>query len=268
MHKLVSFNCRIITSNDTAVSALSSAAFYGKGVFTTIPIYDAKPLLWEKHWHRLDINSEKLRIDLAEFSESCTIAALAEAIRENNVTNGLARITFFDESPSKIWPFETTRKTSLLIVTGDLRPIPDNFRTTVSPYRSNSLSPLAGIKSCNYLDKLLTLDEAKSRGFDEAIQANERGEVASAAMANVFWLKDEMLYTPSLKTGCLPGTTREFVKENLECREVEATIDELSEANSIFLTSAGLGVVQVAEFESRALEKIDHPILHLLPESD
>ena len=53
--------------------------------------------------------------------------------------------------------------------------------------------------------------------------------------------------------------------ENLDCREVVATVDELVSADAIFLTSAGLGVVQVAGFESRHFEKIDHPILELLP---
>ncbi|MEP6788123.1 MAG: aminotransferase class IV, partial [Acidobacteriota bacterium] len=124
---------------------------------------------------------------------------------------------------------------------------------------------LAGVKSCNYLEKIIALDEAKARGFDEVIQVNERGFITSAVMANVFWLKDGVLHTPSLTTGCLPGTTREFVLENIECREIEATLDELNKADAIFLTSAGLGVTQVAEFGSRKIEKKDHPILDLLP---
>jgi len=265
MHRLVSFDHKIIASDETSISALSSAALHGKGIFTTVSIYDGQAFLWKKHWRRLTANAEKLDLDISEFSETNIKRSLLEIIQANNCNEGRARITFFDESQSSIWPFETTRKTSLLITTGENRRHSDKIRVTVSPYTVNSRSPLASVKSCNYLDRILVLDEARSRGFDETTQANERGEITSAAMANVFWLSDGVLYTPSLRTGCLAGTTREFVLENIDCREVEVGIEALDDAEAIFLTSAGIGVVQVAEFEARRLEKVDHPILHLLP---
>jgi branched-subunit amino acid aminotransferase/4-amino-4-deoxychorismate lyase len=264
MHEFVSFNCNIVSAQDASVSALSFAALYGKGIFTTVAIYDGRQFLWEKHWRRLENNAEKLNVDIAIFPNRKTREILDEIIDKNGVSNGRARITFFDESASTIWLLETVRRTSLLITTGETRPVAKPFKLTVSPYRVNSRSPLVGVKSCNYLDKLLALDEAKSRGFNEAIQLNERGDVTSVCMANVFWLKDSVLYTPSPKTGCLAGTTREFVLENLDCCEVEAPLDELNKADAIYLTSAGLGVTRVARFESRQIEKIDQAILSLM----
>ena len=52
--------------------------------------------------------------------------------------------------------------------------------------------------------------------------------------------------------------------QNLECREVEATLDELIEADAIFLTSAGLGIVSVNEFDARLLTDMRHPITQLI----
>jgi branched-subunit amino acid aminotransferase/4-amino-4-deoxychorismate lyase len=265
VHDHVFLNNEIIPVKDARISAVSAASLYGKGVFTTIAIYSDQPFLWEKHWRRFKNDAGKLKIDLAGNSEDKIKGALAQIVQDNSVVNGRARITVFDESQSNIWAAEATQRASLLITTGDLRPLPNNFRLTISPYRINSHSPLTGIKSCNYLDKILALDEAKAKGFDEAIQFNERGVVTSATMANVFWLDGDILCTPSLDTGCLPGTTREFVMENIACREVDAAMDEMLSADAIFLTSVGLGVAQIAEFESRLLEKIEHPILELLP---
>jgi branched-subunit amino acid aminotransferase/4-amino-4-deoxychorismate lyase len=240
---------------------------YGCGVFSTIRICDGMPFLWEKHWRRLTSNADRLGIDLSEYTGDSTRVSLEKAISKKEVANGRARITFLDESPSSIWSVEGKGRTTLSIITGEMRSISSDLRLTISPYPVNSLSPLTGIKSCNYLEKIIAVDEAKARGFDEATQVNERGEITSAVMANVFWWKGETLFTPSLKTGCLPGTTREFVLENLECREVERPIDDLHSADAIFLTSAGLGVLQVAEFESRKFESADHPILNLLPKA-
>jgi branched-chain amino acid aminotransferase len=264
-HRFVSFNRRLSTSSETTIPALSSAALVGRGVFTTIAIVERKPFLWEKHWRRLTENCRRVWIDLSAFSEDKTRAALDELIDANAFEKGRARITFFVEEAGEPWPYEAARPTSMLIITGDERPKIHNLSIGVSPFQINSQSPLAGVKSCNYLEKVLSVIDARKRGFAEAIQIIERGEVTSACMAYIFWLVTGRLYTSSLKTGCLAGTTREFILENLECDEVEARIDELRLADDMFLTSAGFGVTQVSEFEGKKLRGEAHPITFLLP---
>jgi branched-chain amino acid aminotransferase len=238
---------------------------YGKGVFTTIAIVEGLPFVWDKHWRRLTSNASALGMDLSFHSEGTVRDGLLELIAESEVSVGRARITFSDESASRIWSTHSERQTSLSTIVAERRPIPDNFKLTVSPHRINTTSPLAGIKSCNYLEHLLAFEQATNRGFHEAIRVNERGEIASACMANVFWERDGEFYTPSLKTGCQAGTTREYILENVACHEVEAEIEELERAERIFLTSAGLGVVAVAEFNSRQLDTSDHQLSRLLP---
>ena len=263
-HQYVSMNGKLLKAGEPQIAALSSASLYGKGVFTTCSIRDIDVFLWEKHWRRLRENAVKLGIDISAFSEELIRSAVDELIRANGVRDGRMRITFLDESPSGTWPYKSEQKTSLLITAAGGHPRIQHFRLTISPYRGNSSSPLAGVKSCNYLENILALDEAKSRGFVEAVRLNERGEIASASMANIFWLREGRLYTPGLSTGCLPGTTREFVLENLECSEVNEPIDSLQAAGAIFLSSAGLGIVAVAEFDNRGLSPIEHPICDLV----
>ncbi|MEP7213025.1 MAG: aminotransferase class IV [Acidobacteriota bacterium] len=264
MHQFVSFNGRIAVSAEPSVSALASAALYAKGIFSTVAVSGGKPFLWEKHWRRLNDHSERLGIDAGELSEESTRQSLEALIAKNKVVNGRARITIFDESSSSIWPFETGQKTSLLITTAELRPRSGDLRLAVSPYAINSRSPLAGVKSCNYMEKIIALDEAKSRGFDEAVQFDELGNAASACMANIFWVKGGELFTPSLSTGCIAGTTREFVLENLECTEAEIGIGSLRNAEAVFLTSAGIGIQSVMEFDGRQLPESMHPITTLI----
>ena len=246
----------------------SQARLYGKGIFTTIAIVDAAPLFWEKHWQRLTANASTLEIDISEYSESEACETLTREIESSGLKDGRARVTFYDESPSEIWSDRNERKTSRSIITAKSREIPKDFKLTISPHRVNTTAPLAGIKSCNYLEHLMSLDEAKRRGFHEAIRLNERGEVVSACMANLFWTKDGKLFTPSLRTGCLAGTTREYILENIECKEVEVGIDEINRADSIFLTSAGLGIARVREFDGKRLDADRHEIEKLSPFGD
>lgn len=251
MHEFICFNQKIICAEDAFVSAVSSAALYGRGVFTTAAICGKKPFLWEKHWRRLKENADKLRIDLSAFSEEIIKTSLFELTEKNNFTDGRARITFFDEAAGKIWNFPNSKQPSFLITTADLREAEENFRVSISPYSINSGSPLVNIKSCSYLENLLAHEEAQTRGFDEAIRINERGEIVSACLANVFWLKNEELFTPPLATGCLAGTMREFLSEKREVAEIAADLKVLESADAIFLTSVGIGIRQISEFNGR-----------------
>ncbi len=242
----------------------SNIFLYGKGVFTTIRTVSGEPLFWDKHWVRLRNDSGKVGVDLSEFSETRVFDALKKELTTSGISDGRARITFLDQRSADIWPAEVEQNTTISILVGERRPLPPNFSVGASPYRVNAFSPLSGVKSCNYLENILALEEARSRGFHEALRTNHADEITGGCMSNVFWLKGGVLYTPSLVTGCLAGTTREFILESLDCREVKVGLEELNSADAIYLTSAGLGIVAVAEFEKRKLPNPPHQITELL----
>lgn len=243
MHRFISFNRQILPAENAFLSAVSAAALYGRGVFTTVAIHDSTAFLWEKHWRRLTENARRVGINLAGFSEGAPRNLLSEIVEKNNVRRGRARLTFYDESPSSVWQNDSKPVTNLLIQTADFRATKNNLRLTASPFRVNSTSPLVGVKSCNYLENILALEDARARNFDEAVRLNERDEIVSACLANIFWKKNGAIYTPSLATGCLRGTTRDFILENFAVEERAANLSELSGADEIFLTSAGIGIV-------------------------
>ena len=133
---------------------------------------------------------------------------------------------------------------------------PAGLSLAVSPYRFNTFSPLAGIRSLNYLEQVLSWEEAQAREFDEAVMLNERGEIVSATMANIFWVSDGTLHTPTLSTGAVAGVTRAAVikladKQFIPVIEGVYELSDLAEADEIFLTSASLGVATVTTFDFR-----------------
>jgi branched-subunit amino acid aminotransferase/4-amino-4-deoxychorismate lyase len=243
MHEFIFFNQQILPAKNAFLSVVSNAALYGKGIFTTVAVHDSIAFLWEKHWHRLSADAQKVGVSLEEFPEQKVEKSLRETIEKNNFKTGRARLTFYDETPGSVWQPDSERKTNLLIQTANFRAVPENFRLTVSPYRINSTSALAGVKSCNYLENILALERAKAEGFDEAVRLNEKDEVVSACQANVFWMRNGKIFTPSLESGCLKGTTREFILESFTVEERKANLAELYNADEIFLTSAGIGIV-------------------------
>jgi branched-subunit amino acid aminotransferase/4-amino-4-deoxychorismate lyase len=142
-------------------------------------------------------------------------------------------------------------------MTGDPHRVSANgLSLAVSPYRVSTFSPLTGIKSLNYLDHVLSKEEARKRDFDEAVVLNERGEIVSATTANIFWAKNGTVHTPTLSTGALAGITRECVldvanKHFIPLVEGVYEMADLVDADEIFLTSSGIGVAPVTTFDFR-----------------
>lgn len=259
MHPVISLNRTMVEATKARVAAVSSAALYGRGVFTTLAVYDSKPFLWSKHWQRLAAHAAKLDIDHAGCTEKSVGEAVTKLIAVNQVKDGRARVTFLARTGRDMWKAKlaSSRKTDLLIMTGDpRRPAASGLSLAVSPYRVSTFSPLARIKSLNYLDHVLAKEEARSRDFDEAVVLNERGEIVSATTANIFWSKGGTVHTPALSTGALAGITRDCVidiadKHFIPLVEGVYEMSDLVDADEIFLTSSGLGVAPVTTFDFR-----------------
>ena len=259
MHPVIYLNKTMVEATKARVAPVSSAMLYGRGVFTTLAIYNSQPFLWSKHWQRLTTHAKRLDIDFTGCNEKNVGDALQKLISVNQVNEGRARVIMLARHGRDIWKTKApgAKKTDLLIMTGDPQKIaPAGLSLAVSPYRVNTSAPTTGIKSLNYLDHVLAWEEAQSRDFDEAVVLNERGEIVSATTANLFWAKNGTLHTPSLSSGALAGVTRECVidianKHFIPLLEGIYEMTDLTDADEIFLTSSSLGVAPVTTFDFR-----------------
>jgi 4-amino-4-deoxychorismate lyase len=259
MHPIIYLNKTMVEAAKARVAPVSSAMLYARGVFTTVAIHEGTPLFWPTHWNRLQQNSTKLGINIRGLNEQVVGEALHKLLAVNEVKNGRARVILLARRGPDFWKTQRTegRETDLLIMTNDPQKISKAGLTlAVSPYRMNTLSPLVGIKTLNYLDHVLSWEEAQTRQFDEAVMLNERGEIVSATMANLFWVKEGTVHTPTTSTGAYAGVTREVVleianKQFIPVLEGVYELGDLTEAEEIFLTSASLGVAIATTFDFR-----------------
>ncbi len=259
MHPVIYLNKSMLEAAKARVAPVSSAMLYGRGVFTSVAIYKGHPFLWPRHWERLADHAERLGISCEDINEENVGTALKKLIAVNRVRDGRARVILLARSSRHVWQAKPPgpRKTDLLIMTGEpQKTAGPGITLAVSPYRFNSFSPLAGIKSLNYLDHVLSWEEAHRRDFDEAVMLNERGEIVSATMANIFWVKDGTVYTPALSTGALAGVTRECAiklaaEHFIPLIEGVYGMQDLTDADEIFVSSASLGVALVTTFDFR-----------------
>ena len=112
----------------------------------------------------------------------------------------------------------------------------------------------ARYKTLSYLNRIQAKREGK-KPDQERVMLNERGEIASASMANLFWMRDGKLRTPSRECGCRAGTVRRWVSERSGRRVEEGRwkLEELNGAEEIFLTNARIGIKPVRKWKGGKL---------------
>jgi branched-chain amino acid aminotransferase len=236
-----------------AVDADDRGVTLGDGIFETLAVIDGVPLRFDRHLARLTSGAEVLGIPIPVGA-----AALNDAIcgvcGAENVTEGSARITLLrGPAPRGVQPPDDPRPTLMITAAsgtvGHAMPVRAIIATCT---RRNDLSPLAGVKSTNYLDAILATREARDAGADDAILLNTRGMVAEATAANIFCVINGDLVTPPLSDGALPGIMRACVMETETVTERSVSVDDLKAADEVFLTSS-LGIRPVAGLDGDAV---------------
>jgi branched-chain amino acid aminotransferase len=132
------------------------------------------------------------------------------------------------------------------------------------PWRRNPHEPIAGLKTHNYANSILGLEEARRRGADEGIWLNVRGHLAEACTSNIFVIRHRTLFTPSAADGILPGITRDKALRaarelNLRVHAGKIRLEKLARADEVFLTSSLRGVRPVAELDGRPVGRAPAP---------
>ncbi len=237
-------------------SAQDRGAFLGLGLFETMGAIDGKVIFLDRHRARL-------RTSGARFGWDIEIPELAEIAREllarEALDLGRARLRLIVTAGSGPINDLTFGEDQLVwLAAFPMGEIPLSVSACVSPWPRNERSALAGMKTASYAENLVALDDARKRGFDESIFLNTSGQICESATANVFLIKDGVLMTPSLDSGCLSGIGREVLCElardhgfSLEEKPLER--DALETADEIFLISATRGPMAVSRLDRRNL---------------
>ncbi|MFG1371555.1 aminotransferase class IV [Xanthobacter oligotrophicus] len=237
-----------LTTEDKArISPFDRGFTLGDGLFETLRVRDGIVLRLEAHLARLTAGAGVLGLPLPTLDLAAALAATAAA---NALTQGVLRLTLSrGTGPRGVLPPAEPNPTLVITAAPLPAPAPPARLVIAQGTRRNDRSPLAQVKSLNYLDNILARQEAARRGADDALLLNTRERVAETSIANVFAVIGGDLVTPPLSEGVLPGIMRAAVLTE-GAGERPLTAEDLSGAEEIFITSA-LGIRSVAALEGR-----------------
>lgn len=106
-----------------------------------------------------------------------------------------------------------------------------------------------------YVNAILANNEARRKGYDEAIQLDAQGFLAQAPSSNLFLEKKGELFTPTTPN-ILAGITRRTIihlaKENdLVVHETNLTVEDFRKADAAFLTGTAVQITPIGALEGK-----------------
>jgi branched-chain amino acid aminotransferase len=215
-------NGRLHPATEPSIAPLNRGFLYGDAIYEVWRTYHGVIFAWDEHWARLRRSAESLFLKLEVTPESVlaeirrTVAAYRAAVPgagdlyiRLQVTRGMGAIgldiALADRADFLLLVQQCPVLTPQVAATGVRLAIPKDLRR--NPVQS--LDP--AWKTGNYLNNLLCLREARSRGADDALILNLAGEITEASVSNIAFVRGGAIVTPPLSAGILSGITRALV---------------------------------------------------------
>jgi branched-chain amino acid aminotransferase len=261
------FNNKFVPWREAKTHVLTHTLHYGLGVFQGVRAYETNkgPAIFrlEDHTRRL-FNSAHIVGMKIPFSDSEINQAHKESISKNNLKSGYIRpMAFYGAEAMGISAKELS--TNLIVAAWSWgaymgqEALDSGIRvktSSLSRHHVNSTMTKAKANG-NYMNSILAHQEATTDGYDEALLLDTQGFVAEGTGENIFIVKNNKLFTPTL-TSALEGITRDTVitiaKDlNIEVIEKSITRDEVYAANEAFFTGTAAEVTPIKELDGRLI---------------
>jgi branched-chain amino acid aminotransferase len=248
MGHFLNYNGKVLRSDRVFIGANNRSLRYGDGLFETIKIQDSKLVMAEDHFNRLWSGLQLLKFDILtkKFNpELLTKQALALLPKNMLGTSARIRINVFrgdgglydakNNLPNYIiqmWALpEGNHWNENGLVTG----IYDEARKVCDAF--------SNLKHNNFLPYIMAALHAKEMKWNDAIVLNDKGRVCESTISNIFYVKNNVVYTPALTEGCIAGVMRKHLLAKIPAMgydviKKEVTIDELLQADEVFFTNA------------------------------
>jgi branched-chain amino acid aminotransferase len=242
------YNGKIYKERDAVIGAANRGLRYGDGLFETMKYKNGALLFAKQHFARLWNGLKILQFEIPkhvtqDFLEKEIVALLNtteikhDARIRLNIFRGDGGL--YDAKDDvlnyiiEIWELsaDSGKWNSNGLVVG----IYDEVK--------KSCDVLSNLKHNNYLPSVIAALYAKKEKWNDALILNSYDRICETTIANIFLIKDEIIYTPPLSEGCVAGIMRAFLIEQLHSlkfiiNEKPITLSEVMDADEICLTNS------------------------------
>ena len=272
-------NGGFMDESQASVSLRDTGLLHAAGVFTTMRADSGKVFRLAQHLQRLRNSCDALFVPL-QYRDEVLSEAVNELLRRNNLRDARLRLTVTRGQATQDPLHGLRLDPNVFLTATEFEPYPAEYYArgmTVMVLDEQKLNPYdlqAGHKTLNYFSRLSALRAANTRGAGEALWFNVHNYLQSGSISNVFLVKEQTLLTPPTpqemrdpqvaanvaypKSAVLPGVTRSAILElarsegiRVQLRSID--VNQLLEADELFLTNSAMRVMPVCRIERKAL---------------
>ena len=261
------FDGEMVEWRDAKIHVLTHTLHYGMGVFEGLRAYRAEQgtaiFRLQAHTDRLFESAAIMNMEIPFDADTLNKAQCA-AVNENNLESAYIRPMCFYGSEGMGLRADNL-KVHVMVAAWEWgaylgqEALENGIRIRKSTFIKNDSHPSMYLAKANgnYINSMLALDEAMSKGYDEALLLDSKGNVAEGSGENIFMIKEGVLYTPTL-TASLNGITRNTIitlAKELGYDVVETTmkIEELYDADEVFFTGSAAEVTPIREIDDNKI---------------
>ena len=270
MPKISNFNNRsgyiwldgkFVKWNKAKIHVLSHGLHYASCVFEGARIYNGKIFKLNEHTKRLFLSSKTLGFKLP-YSEKEINKACEQIIKKQKIRNGYLRP--FAWRGSEMMAISAQNTTiHVAIATWKMSTYFDKkkkfkgikLQTSKWMRPPSNTAPTQAKAAGLYMICTLSKHNAEKNGFDDSLMLDSKGYVAESTGANIFFVKNNKLYTP-IADCFLNGITRQTVinlakKNKIHVTEKRVSPNELLTADEIFLTGTAVEITPISQIDKK-----------------
>ena len=257
-------NGTIIPWRDATTHVSSHALHYGSGVFEGMRCYETEdgPAIFrlDEHLERLyqsaAVHGMPIPYQREELSE-----AICELIERNGFKSCYVRpLCYYGSSSLSLHPAKCPVEVVILVWPWapylGAEGLEHGVRVTVSPWKKfhSDMMPTTAKACGQYINSILAVRDAVSRGFDEALLLDTQGNIAEGSGENLFVVRDGEVLTNDERDSILLGITRDAVIQiardlGHKVNVGPISLDDLLQADEAFFTGTAAEVTPIREVD-------------------
>jgi 4-amino-4-deoxychorismate lyase len=243
-------NGKIVKQEEARISPFDHGYIYGLGIFETFRVYDGHPFLFDDHLMRLRIGLKELNIQF-DFSKEDLLKIIHSILEANSLRDAYIRFNVSAGQGEIGLQTEEYVNPTVIVFAKPLPKFIQEKQAVILKTLRNTPEGSFRLKSHHFLNNIYAKRELGNDPSKEGILLTFEGYLSEGITSNLFWIKDNSFYTPSLETGILNGITRSYLKELIcilgyKLYEGYYSPSELMDSDEVFITNSIQEIVPIS----------------------